>query len=100
MIEIKFEDWQVKALREYFGFNDKSQISHWAFNIFHEAYTSKQKDIICECSNKNWVFDESGVDMYCKKCNPVINEQIKSCMSCEDKVKYSSGIFICYNCSI
>lgn len=28
-----------------------------------------EKDIVvCDCHNENWVFDSSGVDMYCKVC--------------------------------
>ena len=24
---------------------------------------------VCVCPDENWVYDESGVDMYCKKCS-------------------------------
>ena len=35
---IELEDWQVKNLREYFGKNDSTQTSHWAFPIFDKAH--------------------------------------------------------------
>ena len=37
MITIKLEEWQVKNLREYFGHNDKTQTSHWAYEVFNKA---------------------------------------------------------------
>lgn len=44
MKTIKLEDWQVKNLREYFGENDSTQTSHWAFPIFDKAH-KKQSTI-------------------------------------------------------
>ena len=44
-MKIYFEDWQVKQLREYFGYNDSSQTSHWAYPIFHKAHTDIKEDI-------------------------------------------------------
>lgn len=36
-INIKLEEWQVRTLRCYFGQNDKTQVAHWAFEVFDEA---------------------------------------------------------------
>lgn len=38
VINVKFEKWQIKALREYFGRNDKTHIEHWAFSVFDKAF--------------------------------------------------------------
>ena len=38
MVKIILEDWQVKNLREYFGYNDKTQTEHWAYDVFNKAY--------------------------------------------------------------
>ena len=37
-MKVELEDWQVKSLREYFGQNDSTQTSHWAFPIFDKAH--------------------------------------------------------------
>ena len=44
-MKIDFEDWQVKQLREHFGYNDSSQTSHWAYPIFHKAHTDIKEGI-------------------------------------------------------
>ena len=43
-MKIDFEDWQVKQLREHFGYNDSTQTSHWAYPIFHKAYNDIKGD--------------------------------------------------------
>lgn len=30
----------------------------------------RSEQLVCDCPNEEWVYDESGVDMYCKKCEP------------------------------
>lgn len=42
MITIELEKWQVKNLREYFGRNDKTQLSHWAYIAFDEALNAEE----------------------------------------------------------
>lgn len=47
MKTIILEDWQVKNLREYFGQNDATQTSHWAFPIFDKAHKEAINDTHC-----------------------------------------------------
>ncbi len=44
-MNIELKQWEVKALRNYFGLNDKTQISHWAFKIFDDAI--KKDNFFC-----------------------------------------------------
>ena len=34
---VKLEKWRVKQLRNFFGENDKTQLSHWAYKVFDDA---------------------------------------------------------------
>lgn len=34
------------------------------------AVVGRSEQLVCDCPNENWVYDESGVDMYCKNCEP------------------------------
>lgn len=34
---VELQDWQIKILRNYFGENDNTQLSHWAFKVFDES---------------------------------------------------------------
>lgn len=43
MVKIELEEWQVKNLREYFGENDKTQTSHWAYDVFNKALKEQRK---------------------------------------------------------
>lgn len=52
MVKIILEDWQVKNLREYFGHNDKTQTSHWAYDVFNKAYKEQCNIPIVVSSNK------------------------------------------------
>lgn len=44
MKAITLEDWQIKSLRNYFGENDSTQTSHWAYKIFNEAKDIPESD--------------------------------------------------------
>lgn len=54
MVKIILEDWQVKNLREYFGHNDKTQTSHWAYEVFNKAY--KEQCNIPDVSNRRELY--------------------------------------------
>jgi len=60
MVKIILEDWQVKNLREYFGHNDKTQTSHWAYEVFNKAYK--------EQCNIPIVVKSLPQENYCKVC--------------------------------
>jgi len=34
------------------------------------AVVGQSEQLVCDCFNENWIYDESGVDMYCKNCEP------------------------------
>lgn len=36
-MKVDLEKWQVKSLREYFGYNDKTSLEHWAYDVFNKA---------------------------------------------------------------
>lgn len=42
-MKIELEKWQVIALRNYFGLNDKTALEHWAYEVFNNAL-KKDKD--------------------------------------------------------
>jgi len=72
MKTIILEDWQVKNLREYFGQNDSTQTSHWAFPIFDKAHKEQltstnfkqQRELLfCGgCGNKKQLIVETDIN--------------------------------------
>ena len=56
---IELEEWQVKALRNYFGENDKTQTSHWAFIVFDEAIKNKTNDQTTQLREDNERFKDT-----------------------------------------
>ena len=79
MVKIILEDWQVKNLREYFGHNDKTQTSHWAFEVFNKAYKEQcnipnvvlqSEQLACDCDRQPLRYNELGTCKYCGKQKP------------------------------
>ena len=33
------------------------------------SVVGRSEQLVCDCPDENWVYDDSGVDMYCKKCH-------------------------------
>lgn len=70
-MKIELEDWQVKQLREYFGYNHSTQLSHWAYNVFNKAH---KKQLIlnssCELSKEKSKTVIVGFENYIAKVHP------------------------------
>jgi len=74
-----------KEFTEWFEAN-KNRFAHGQFDEKQIAYSAwlegqkqalrihdvvgRSEQLVCHCPNEDWVYDESGVDMYCKKCEP------------------------------
>ena len=56
MIKIELKEWQVRKLREYFGYNSKTQTSHWAFKVFDKAFEDHRNKEHLEYGR--WVVDD------------------------------------------
>jgi len=60
-VNINLEDWQAKALKEYFAENDKTSVEHWAYEIFNKALLSFNKEeSVSEKITR--VLDENDID--------------------------------------
>lgn len=72
-INFELEEWEVKALRNYFGSNDSTQISHWAYEVFNNALYKENKDdkgLRCCCINWHPSKDsDMGKQSVCSYCN-------------------------------
>lgn len=91
MVKIILEDWQVKNLREYFGHNDKTQTSHWAYEVFNKAY-KEQCNIPIVVSSKNKPKRTLGdFDVWYKPCTRCGYDTAKS-------TKPKDGNKTCWKC--
>lgn len=48
----------------------KDLLKTYAKQLSISDVIEQSEQLVCDCSNENWVYDESGVDMYCKNCEP------------------------------
>lgn len=44
------------------------KVQEIAINYNHSCKSDSEL-LVCDCKDEHWVYDESGVDMYCKKCD-------------------------------
>ena len=62
-MKVELENWQVKALSNYFGINDKTSLEHWAYEVFNKAY--KEQLTLTDVSQQSELL--AFVEWYIKK---------------------------------
>lgn len=64
-----YKDWlNNNHAGMYLKISDYSLNKYIKEQLTTSDIVEQSEHLVCDCPNENWVYDESGVDMYCKKC--------------------------------
>lgn len=63
--------------------------------VIHDVVVN---EAVCEHKNEDWVYDESGVDMYCLKCEEKSEVELVCDCNEPDICQDNTGLIYCFQC--